>query len=127
MVLTVEDDPMAQELLRIYLEDSGYRIIQAYTAKEAINLAREHKPCAITLDILMPSRNGWDILQELKSIPETANIPVIIVSIVDNRDLGLSMGAVTYLMKRVEPDKLIRALAEIERENGIKVSQETSG
>ncbi len=123
LVLTIEDDPKAQELLRIHLEDSGYRIIQAYTAKEAIDLAKEHKPYAITLDILMPSRDGWDILQELKSMPETANIPVIIVSIMDNRELGLSMGAVAYLVKPVEPDELIRALADIERENGIKLNK----
>ena len=71
----------------------------------------------------MPGRDGWDILQELKSTPETANIPVIIVSIVDNRELGLSMGAIAYIVKPVEPGELIRVLGSIERENGIKINR----
>jgi len=123
LVLTIEDDPKAQEVLRIYLEDSGYKVIQAYTAREGVNLARKHKPYAITLDIIMPGRDGWDILQELKSMPDTANIPVIIASITDNRDLGISMGAIAYLLKPISPDELIRVLGDIERENNIKVNK----
>ncbi len=123
LVITVEDDPKTQEMLRIYLEKNGYRVIQAYTGTEAINLAREHKPSAITLDIIMPSRDGWDILKELKSTPETASIPVIIVSVVDNRELGLSMGAIAYLMKPIDPDELIRVLRDIERENGVRINK----
>ncbi|MBA7576034.1 Sensor histidine kinase RcsC [subsurface metagenome] len=123
LVLTVEDNPEAQEMLRIYLEDSGYQVIQAYTGKEAVNLAREHKLCAITLDIIMPGQDGWDVLQELKSTPETADIPVIMVSIVDNRELGLSMGAIAYLIKPVDHDELIKTLRNIERENGIKINR----
>ncbi len=123
LVLTVEDDPEAQEILRTYLENNGYQVIQAYTGTEAIKLAKEYKLYAITLDIIMPSRDGWDILQELKSIPQTADIPVIIVSIVDNRELGLSMGAIAYLAKPVEPDELIRVLGNIERENGIAINK----
>jgi len=123
LVLTIEDDPKAQEVLRIYLEDSGYQVLQAYKGTEAIKLAKEYKPYAITLDIIMPSRDGWDILQELKSTPGTAGIPVIIVSIVDSRELGLSMGAIAYLVKPIEPDELIKVLGSIERENGIKINK----
>ena len=123
LVLTIEDDPKAQEMLRIYLEDSGYQVIQAYTGEEAINLAKEYKPYAITLDIIMPSRDGWDILQELKSTPETDSIPVIVVSIVDNRELGLSMGSIAYLVKPIERNELIRVLGDIEKENGIEINK----
>jgi len=123
LVVTIEDDPKAQEMLRIYLEDSGYQVIQAYTGTEAIKLAKEYKPYAITLDIIMPSRDGWDILQELKSTPETASIPVIIISVVDNRELGLSVGAIAYLVKPIDPDELIRVLGSIERENGIRINK----
>lgn len=123
LILTVEDDPKAQEMLRIYLEDNDYEVVQAYTGREAIKLAKEYKPYAITLDVIMPSRDGWDILQELKSTPETAGIPVIIVSIVDNRELGLSMGAIEYLVKPVEGDELIRALSSIEGQNGIRIDK----
>ncbi len=123
LVLTVEDDPKAQEMLRVYLEDNDYRVIQAYTAIEAIKLAKEHKIYAITLDIMMPGRDGWDILQELKSTPETAAIPVIIISITDNRQLGLSKGAIAYLVKPIDYDELIRTLRNIERENGIKINK----
>jgi len=123
LILTIEDDPKAQEMLRIYLEDNGYEVVQAYTGREAIKLAKEYKPQIITLDIIMPSRDGWDILQELKSIPETAGIPVIIVSIVDNREFGLSMGAVEYLVKPVEGDELIRALSSIEKQNSIRIDR----
>lgn len=123
LILTVEDDPKAQEMLRIYLEDNDYEVVQAYTGREAIKLAKEYKPYAITLDVIMPSRDGWDVLQELKSTPETAGIPVIIVSIVDNRELGLSMGAIEYLVKPVEGDELIRALSSIEGQNGIRIDK----
>ena len=123
LILTVEDDPKAQEMLRIYLEDNDYEVVQAYTGREAIKLAKEYKPYAITLDVIMPSRDGWDVLQELKSTPETAGIPVIIVSIVDNRELSLSMGAIEYLVKPVEGDELIRALSSIEGQNGIRIDK----
>jgi CheY-like chemotaxis protein len=108
-------------MLRIYLNDSGYQVIQAYTGEEAIKLAKEYKPYAVTLDIIMPSRDGWDIMRELKSTPETESIPVIIVSILDSRELGLSMGAVEYLVKPVERDELIRIFGDIEKENGIEI------
>lgn len=123
LVLTVEDNPEAQEMLRIYLEDSGYQVMQAYTGRKAINMAKEYKPYAITLDIIIPGLDGWDILQELKSTPETADIPVIIISIVDNRELGLSMGAIAYLIKPIDHDELIKTLRNIERENGIKINR----
>ena len=121
LILTIDDQKETQEMLKIYLVSEGYEVIPAYTGIEAIRLAKELNPFAITLDIIMPDIDGWGILRELKRTPETKNIPVIVVSIVDNRNLGLSLGSVGYLVKPIEKDDLIRSLRHLEKKNNIKV------
>ena len=110
LVLTIDDEYEAQKILETYLKNEGYEVIQAYNSLEAMELARKYQPFAITLDIVMPGKDGWDILQALKNDPLTQDIPVICISILDNREMGLSLGAVEYLVKPVDRDELIREL-----------------
>jgi signal transduction histidine kinase/CheY-like chemotaxis protein len=121
LVLTIDDKKESQEMLRIYLESEGYEVIPAYTGVEAIKLAKELEPFAITLDIIMPGKDGWDILQELKNTDKTKDIPVIIASIMDSKTLGLSLGVVDCLVKPIEKDDLIKSLRHIEEQENIKI------
>ena len=109
-ILVVEDNRMAADILTVYLTNEGYNVIVAVDGKEAIKKAKEFKPFLITLDIMLPKVDGWEVLSELKNFPDTADIPVIIVSIVDNKDLGYSLGAASYLMKPVDRKILINTV-----------------
>lgn len=106
-VLVVEDDRMAADLLTLYLTNAGYNVVVAVDGEEAIKKAKEYQPFLITLDVMLPKKDGWDVLSELKNSQDVAPIPVIIVSMVDNKDLGFSLGAVEYLMKPIDRTKLI--------------------
>lgn len=115
LVLTIDDEYEAQEILKIYLKSEGYEVIQAYNAMEAMVLARKYHPFAITLDIVMPGKDGWDILDELKKDLQTEGIPVICISTSDNRELGLALGVFEYLVKPIEKDQLINELKRLEK------------
>ncbi len=109
-VLVVEDDRMAADLLTLYLSNAGYNVIVAVDGEDAIKKSKEFHPFLITLDIMLPKKDGWDVLSELKNSQEVADIPVVIVSIVDNKELGFSLGAVEYLIKPIEREKLINTV-----------------
>ena len=109
-IMVVEDDRMATDLITLYLTNAGYNVIVAVDGEEAIKKAKEFHPFLITLDIMLPKKDGWDVLSELKNSQDTADIPVIIVSIVDNKDLGFSLGAAEYLIKPVDRIKLINTV-----------------
>jgi len=110
LVLVVEDEGAAQELLVSHLEAAGYRVITVSSGADAVRAASDLRPDAITLDVLMPGKNGWQTIQELKQTPATSSIPVIIVSVVEERKKGLSMGAADYLVKPVSKDNLLDAI-----------------
>jgi PAS domain S-box-containing protein len=110
VVLVIEDEPGAQELLASYLEPLGIRTRCANTADEGIRLARDLKPDAITLDLLLPGKSGWRVLRELKSFPETSNIPVFVVSVLDQSPSEMKREATEYLQKPLKKDALIHAL-----------------
>ncbi|MDR4507079.1 MAG: response regulator [Candidatus Brocadiaceae bacterium] len=112
-ILVVEDNRMAADLLTVYLTNAGYNVIVAADGLEAIKKAKELKPFLITLDIMLPKKDGWEVLSELKHYRGTENIPVIIVSIVDNKELGYSLGVTEYLMKPVEREKLISTVNSV--------------
>jgi len=114
-ILVVDDKPHALTMISNYLSQEGYNVITATSGNEALRLAREHRPFAITLDIIMPDMDGWEVLQELKKRPETADIPVIIVSVSDDRQTGIALGAVGYITKPVNRELLI---AEINKVDG---------
>jgi adenylate cyclase len=105
-VLVVEDDPDIAAVLRTYLESDGYAVEVATDGQQAIHAAREHRPLAITLDISLPKLDGWSVLNALKREPATADIPVIVVSIVDNKDFGMVLGATEYLVKPIDHERL---------------------
>lgn len=113
-VLAIDDDPEVLTLLRDSLLGSGYGFIGAPGAEEGVALAREHKPFAITLDIMMPKRDGWSVLQTIKSDPQLKDIPVIVLSITDNKTLGYALGVTDYMTKPFERAELLRKLAAIE-------------
>jgi signal transduction histidine kinase/DNA-binding response OmpR family regulator len=110
LVLVVEDDPAAAELLTRQLVGAGYRTEVARTGNEALAKARELQPAAITLDIILPEVDGWEVITRLKSDASTSAIPVVVVSVVDNPELGLALGAIDYFVKPVEAKELIARL-----------------
>jgi signal transduction histidine kinase/DNA-binding response OmpR family regulator len=114
MVLVVEDDPPAAELLTRQLASAGYRTTVVRTGTEALAKARELRPSAITLDIILPDIDGWEVMTKLKSDPRTSAIPVIVVSIVDNPELGVALGAVDYFVKPLDAKELIRRLHQFD-------------
>jgi len=109
-VLVIDDDADACFLLRSYLERIGYEVSTASTGEKGLALARELKPDAITLDVMMPEMDGWTVLSRLKSDPELAEIPVLVLSMVDEKTVGYSLGATDYLNKPISRDQLAAVL-----------------
>ncbi|MBM4162199.1 MAG: response regulator [Ignavibacteria bacterium] len=106
-ILCIDDDPDVIEILRKYLVPEGYSVTGALSGDEGLEVAAKHKPSLITLDIMMPKKDGWQVLRELKQNPETRDIPVIIHSIVDNKPLAMSLGAVDFMTKPTDPKRLL--------------------
>jgi len=113
LILIVDDDVEVIYILEKYLRDEGYDIVSAQAGNQAIELARELRPFAITLDIMMPGRDGWEVIQALKSDPATVDIQIIILSMLDNRQLGFSLGAADYLVKPVSRNDLLQRLGKL--------------
>jgi signal transduction histidine kinase/CheY-like chemotaxis protein len=112
-VLVIEDDPSALRLLREYLEPIGYRLRAASDGEQGLELARQHPPAAIILDVLLPTIDGWEVLRRLKDEPSLRDIPVIFVTVVDEREVGLALGAIDYLVKPIQRTALVACLARI--------------
>ncbi|OJH36152.1 response regulator [Cystobacter ferrugineus] len=106
-VLVVDDDVLVQQLVAGQLEPSGFTVVTASDGMEALRKTRELRPQAIVLDIHLPRLDGWSVLSTLKSEPDLARIPVIIISVEEQRARGFSLGACEYLVKPVEPDHLV--------------------
>ncbi len=109
-ILLVEDDQAAIDLLTIYISGAGFNVVVARDGQEGLAMARRLHPAGITLDISLPRLNGWDFLTELKGDSSTAAIPVIIVSMLDERGKGFALGAADYLVKPVNRDELLATL-----------------
>jgi diguanylate cyclase (GGDEF)-like protein len=112
-ILVVEDDPTVGKLLALYLTQEGYHVDHATDGDEAIEKARLLKPFAITLDIMLPRKDGWEVLQKLKQLPETKDIPVLIISIIENRELGFSLGATDYFAKPIDRKALLESFKKL--------------
>jgi len=117
-VLVVDDDPAARDLLTANLKGAGYRLIHAASGAEALNLARMVRPDAITLDVLMPKPDGWDVLTALKADAQLRDIPVIMVTVLSERGIGLSLGAVEVLTKPVDRAQLSALMHSLLRREG---------
>ncbi len=118
MVLVIDDDPAMHDLVRRTLEKEGIAVIPALSGEEGIELARQLKPAVITLDVMMPGSDGWNVLRTLKADPELARIPVVMLTIIDDKNLGFSLGASEYLTKPVDRERLIRVIRRFRHEGG---------
>ncbi|TFG73554.1 MAG: GAF domain-containing protein [Anaerolineales bacterium] len=106
-VLIVEDDVDLLQMLKLTLEAEGYKVLTATSGEEGLRIAREKLPDLISLDIRLPDLDGYDVLQLLKRGSETADIPVFIISVVADRERGLSLGAMEYLVKPIDENRLL--------------------
>jgi len=109
-VLVIEDDRQFSNLLAFYLRQEGYTPVQHYHGASALERARKLKPTLITLDVILPDQDGWEVLRALKSDPETRDIPVLVISVLENGELAFSLGAVDYLLKPIHREDLGRLL-----------------
>lgn len=110
LVLVIDDEENAREILTRHLVKGGYRVVTAAGGEEGFTLAKELKPVAITLDVLMPGMDGWHVLEALKSDPGMAGIPIIMCTIVDNHEYGFALGANDYLTKPIDRNRLLQVL-----------------
>jgi len=117
-VLIVDDDPAARELLSANLRSAGYRLVHAASGDDALSLARAVNPDAITLDVMMPKPDGWEVLSALKADADLRDIPVVIVTVLSDRGIGLSLGAVDVLTKPVDRGRLAALIHGLVRRDG---------
>jgi len=109
-VLVIDDDPSVHDMMRRFLSKEGFRVETASGGEEGLHLTRELRPDAITLDVLMPKMDGWTVLTTLKTDPELADIPVIMLTIVDDKNMGYALGASEYMTKPVDRERLVAIL-----------------
>ncbi len=112
-ILVVDDEPDVVAMIADYLSQVGYFPMTATSGAQALELAEKHRPFAITLDILMPDMDGFEVLQRLKENPVTRDIPTIIISMKDDKEVGFALGAVGYITKPVNKDRLIAEINKI--------------
>jgi GAF domain-containing protein/DNA-binding response OmpR family regulator len=120
VVLAIDDDKQVISLYERYLNTYGYKVVSLTDPSQAVSVARQIKPFAITLDIMMPRIDGWSVLEALKQDSETRSIPVIICSILETQEKGFSLGAVGYLTKPILEDDLVKALGRLNGDGSIQ-------
>ncbi len=118
LVLCVDDDTGVISLYRRYLHLRGYRVFGLTDSNRVLDMAKRLNPYAITLDVMMPQKDGWDVIRELKNDPETSDIPVIICSIISEEERGMSLGAADYLVKPIMEEDLVTALDWLDQDPG---------
>lgn len=109
-ILVIDDDASVHEIMQRFLSREGFNVITAASGQEGLRLARQQAPDVILLDVRMPNMNGWEVLSSLKADPDLASIPVVMVTIEDDKALGSALGAVDYLLKPVDHDRLLALL-----------------
>ncbi len=114
----VDDEQAVHELLERELGGRGYRVVHAAGGREGLRLAREIRPDAITLDVIMPEFDGWAVLRELKADPGLRDIPVVLVTILGDREMGYALGAADYLTKPIDSGALLRVLGRFRTAGG---------
>jgi CheY-like chemotaxis protein/anti-sigma regulatory factor (Ser/Thr protein kinase) len=120
-VLVIDDDATVRDLMQRFLVKEGFRVVLAPGGEQGVRLAREMRPDAITLDVMMPGMDGWAVLSALKADPDLADIPVIMLTIVDDKNLGYSLGASDYLTKPLDRDRLLSVLNKYRRDAPVLV------
>jgi DNA-binding response OmpR family regulator/anti-sigma regulatory factor (Ser/Thr protein kinase) len=109
-VLIIDDDPTVHDLIGRFLTKQGFKVATASNGKEGLHLAKQIKPIAITLDVMMPGMDGWSVLAAIKANAELVDIPVVMMSMVDNHNLGYALGANDYLIKPIDLRQLLSVL-----------------
>jgi signal transduction histidine kinase/DNA-binding response OmpR family regulator len=120
VILAVDDDPQVIALYERYLQPQGYRVVSLLDPIKAKERALQIKPFAITLDIMMPGYDGWQVLSDLKGDAETRDIPVIICSIIEEQERGFSLGAADYLLKPILQEDLLSAINRLNGDGNIR-------
>jgi len=115
-VLVIDDEAAVRDLMQRFLTREGFHVVAAAGGEEGLRRARELRPDAITLDVMMPGMDGWAVLSALKAAPELADIPVIMLTIVDDRNLGYALGAADYLTKPIDRERLVAVLKQHRRD-----------
>jgi CheY-like chemotaxis protein/anti-sigma regulatory factor (Ser/Thr protein kinase) len=113
LVLVVDDDATVRELVERHLKRAGFAVVTASGGKEGLRRIQELRPAAVTLDIMMPDLDGWTVLAAMKGDPALASIPVVLMSMVDQKNRGYALGAADYLVKPVDRTKLVETLTSI--------------
>lgn len=124
-ILVIDDDSAVRDLMSRSLTKVGFQVVAAASGEEGLRLAKQLRPLAITLDVIMPDWDGWTVLNELKADSELAEIPVIMVTIVDNEAMGRDLGASSYLIKPVDRERLV-TLIEKHRAMRMSVAEKVS-
>jgi signal transduction histidine kinase/DNA-binding response OmpR family regulator len=114
-VLVIDDDPTVHDLMRRFLSKEGFRIEVAQSGEEGLQRARELHPAVITLDVMMPRMDGWAVLSALKADPDMAEIPIIMLTIVDEKSIGFALGASDYMTKPIDRNRLVATLKKYRR------------
>jgi signal transduction histidine kinase/CheY-like chemotaxis protein len=114
-VLVIDDDPTVHDLLQRLLAKEGLHMVAATAGEEGLRLAKALRPAVITLDVLMPGMDGWSVLTALKADPDLADIPVIMLTIVDDKHMGYALGAADYLTKPIDRNRLVTVLQKYRR------------
>ena len=120
-VLVIDDEATVRDLMQRFLVKEGFRVALATGGEEGVRLAKELRPDAITLDVMMPGMDGWAVLSALKADPDLAEIPVIMLTIVDDKNLGYALGASDYLTKPLDRERLLSVLNKYRREAPVLV------
>jgi CheY-like chemotaxis protein len=113
IVMAIDDDAQVVGLYERFLQPQGYQVVAIADPAQAVERARQLKPFAITLDIMMAGRDGWSVLSELKHDPATRDIPVIVCSILEEEEKGFSLGASDYLVKPILEEDLLKSLVRL--------------
>jgi CheY-like chemotaxis protein len=124
LVLVIDDDPAVRELMGRFLGREGFRVAVAAGGAEGLRLALDLRPDAITLDVMMPGLDGWAVLAALKAEAATADIPVVMLTIVDDKNLGYALGATEYLTKPIDRERLLAVLGRYRRDRSVLVAED---
>jgi CheY-like chemotaxis protein/anti-sigma regulatory factor (Ser/Thr protein kinase) len=126
-VLVIDDEPAVRDLMQRFLTREGFRVVTAPGGEEGLRRARELRPDAITLDVMMPGMDGWAVLSALKADAAVADIPVIMLTIVDDKNLGYALGAADYLTKPIDRERLVTVLERHRRDLPVLVVDDDAG
>ena len=119
-ILVIDDDAAVRDLMSRFLTKLGFHVVTGESAAEGLRLAKKVDPLLITLDVMMPEMDGWRVLKQLKTDPELADIPVIMVTVVDNEPMGVRLGASGYLIKPVNRDRLAVLVEQCRRARPVR-------